>query len=206
MATFLEDLGNRYQGLFKCVRFRDLLKSNLFVLRTRCSPYGRGIPDIAAQAIDFPISLYGNEEVVSGTSGATPVSLPLPFYLGRPSLSSRLTANLQIVAAIISLLNDYVLSKGQPALGLLNPWLYTHGFEALFDISSGSNPGCNTDGFPAIDWWDPVRSTRLVTCSLSTWMTPGLRRSRVSERLTSATCRRFLMYICQTQQINFLMR
>jgi tripeptidyl-peptidase-1 len=57
------------------------------------------------------------------------------------------------------LLNDFLLSKGKAPLGFLNPWLYGQGFVGLglSDIMSGSNPGCNTEGFPAIDGWDPVR-------------------------------------------------
>ncbi|KAH9164921.1 hypothetical protein EDB89DRAFT_1858877, partial [Lactarius sanguifluus] len=66
------------------------------------------------------------------------------------------TANLQIVAGIISLLNDWLVLRGQPPLGFLNPWLYGGGLAALNDITEGSNPGCGTDGFTAIVGWDPV--------------------------------------------------
>src|SRR6266702_216055 len=107
-----------------------------------------------------------------------------PSYLARSSLSTRLTTNLQVVAGIISLLNDYLLSKGEEPLGFLNYWLYDGGSEAFLDITRGSNPGCETPGFSAIEGWDPVRSTRHVPSSLSTLGDPGLRRSRVSERLT----------------------
>jgi len=99
---------------------------------------------------------------LSGTSGSVPVRLfllLLPSYLGRLSLNTQLTANLQVVAGIISLLNDWLISRGQPPLGLLNPWLYGYGFLGLIDITSGSNPGCNTDGFSAVTGWDPVCST-----------------------------------------------
>ncbi|KAH9071521.1 subtilisin-like protein [Lactarius deliciosus] len=61
-----------------------------------------------------------------------------------------------IVAGIISLLNDYRLSQGKRPLGFLNPWIYGGGLEGFNDIVSGSNPGCNTDGFSAIVGWDPV--------------------------------------------------
>jgi tripeptidyl-peptidase-1 len=63
------------------------------------------------------------------------------------------------VAGIISLLNDYLISKGESPLGFLNPWLYGEFYSGLNDIKSGSNPGCGTDGFPAIIGWDPVRSS-----------------------------------------------
>ncbi|KAH9176064.1 hypothetical protein EDB89DRAFT_2128850 [Lactarius sanguifluus] len=39
---------------------------------------------------------------------------------------------------------------------LLNVLLYGICLEGLNDITSGSNPGCNTDGFSAIPGWDPV--------------------------------------------------
>ncbi|KAH8976607.1 subtilisin-like protein [Lactarius hatsudake] len=113
VSTFLQNLGNRYQGLYNAS--------------------GRGIPDIAAQAIGLPIFLNGNERKVSGTSAATP-----------------------IVAGIISLLNDWLILTGQGPLGFLNPWLYGRGSQGFTDITEGSNPGCNLDGFSAIAGWDPV--------------------------------------------------
>ncbi|KAH9040843.1 subtilisin-like protein [Lactarius hengduanensis] len=93
----------------------------------------RGIPDISAQARRFPVIFKGERRVGSGTSGSAP-----------------------IVAGIISLLNDYLISQGKVTLGFLNPWLYGTGMSGLTDITSGSNPGCNTDGFSAIEGWDPV--------------------------------------------------
>ncbi|KAH9005248.1 subtilisin-like protein [Lactarius hatsudake] len=113
VPTFLKDLGSRYQGFY--------------------NDSGRGIPDIAAQSIDFQIFLNGREQRESGTSIATPV-----------------------VAGIISLLNGWLISVGQDPLGFLNPWLYGRGLAALNDITEGSNPGCGTDGFSAIAGWDPV--------------------------------------------------
>ena len=93
------------------------------------------------------------------------------------------------MAGIISLLNDYLLSKGEEPLGFLNPWLYGDASDAFLDITRGSNPGCGTPGFSAVEGWDPVRSTRPPS-SFSRLDDPGLRRSRVSERLTSFKCRR----------------
>ncbi|KAH9054087.1 subtilisin-like protein [Lactarius vividus] len=113
VSTFLQDLGNQYKGFY--------------------SASGRGIPDIAAQAIGFPIFFNGNEQKESGTSLAAPV-----------------------VAGIISLLNDWLISTGQRPLGFLNPWLYGRGSRGLNDVTVGSNPGCNLDGFSAIVGWDPV--------------------------------------------------
>ncbi|KAH9035784.1 subtilisin-like protein [Lactarius pseudohatsudake] len=97
------------------------------------TPSGRGIPDISAQAVEYMIVVNTNVFPVSGTSCSTPTA-----------------------AGIISLLNDFLISEGKNPLGFLNPWLYGGGFRGLNDIRSGSNPGCNTDGFTAIAGWDPV--------------------------------------------------
>jgi len=64
------------------------------------------------------------------------------YSLRRPSLSTQLTANVQTVAGIVSLLNDYLLSTHRAPLGFLNPWLYK-------DLLGGN-------GFTAISGWDPV--------------------------------------------------
>ncbi|KAH8989488.1 subtilisin-like protein [Lactarius akahatsu] len=93
----------------------------------------RGFPDVSAQARRFTI-IHDNEFMfLRGTSCSTPV-----------------------VAGIISLLNDYQLSKNRPVLGFLNPWLYGTAIQGFNDITSGSNPGCGTDGFSAVPGWDPV--------------------------------------------------
>ncbi|KAH9053897.1 subtilisin-like protein [Lactarius vividus] len=113
VSTFLGNLGHQYSGLY--------------------NPDGRGIPDIAAQAMKIRFFYKGEELLAEGTSCSAP-----------------------IVAGVISLLNDYRLSQGRPPLGFLNPWLYGGGLNGLNDIVSGSNPGCDTNGFPAIVGWDPV--------------------------------------------------
>ncbi|KAH8985674.1 peptidase S8/S53 domain-containing protein [Lactarius akahatsu] len=53
VSTYLQDLGNRYQGLYNAS--------------------GRGFPDIAAQALGLPIFLEGKVYGVGGTSVATPI-------------------------------------------------------------------------------------------------------------------------------------
>ena len=68
----------------------------------------------------------------------------------------RLVSNVQTVAGIIALLNDFMITKGKKPLGFLNPWLYGGGREGFVDITSGSNPGCTTTGFTATEGWDPV--------------------------------------------------
>ena len=67
------------------------------------------------------------------------------------------------MAGIISLLNDYLLYRGKEPLGFANPWLYGLAVVGLNDITSGSNPGCGTEGFSAIAGWDPVRPAKLMS-------------------------------------------
>ncbi|KAJ7268625.1 family S53 protease [Mycena rebaudengoi] len=95
---------------------------------------GRGFPDVAAQAEHIQIQWRGAIELGDGTSASCP-----------------------IFASMISLLNDRLIAAGRPVLGFLNPLLYSeHGRAAFTDVTSGNNPGCNTDGFSASPGWDPL--------------------------------------------------
>jgi tripeptidyl-peptidase-1 len=94
---------------------------------------GRGFPDVAAQGQGFQVAVGGRFESVGGTSASSPT-----------------------FAGVVALLNDYLISQGKPTLGFLNPWLYSKGYQGLTDITSGSNPGCGTNGFTATAGWDPV--------------------------------------------------
>ncbi|KAJ5649639.1 uncharacterized protein N7484_003362 [Penicillium longicatenatum] len=113
---------------------------------------GRGFPDVSAHSL-YPwiaVVIEGEESLSGGTSAAAP-----------------------IFAGIIGLLNDARLRAGKPALGFLNPFLYSEGYKALNDIVDGSSYGCTgTDPqsdeevsgalvIPGAHWnatkgWDPV--------------------------------------------------
>ena len=138
----------------------DLTYSHINIIY---SESGRGIPDISAQALNF-ITYYKHRATpVYGTSVSAAVSLFLPLLTVRcSSLSTQLTANVQIAPGIIALLHDYELEQGKPPLGSLNPWLYSNGLKDLNDVKNRTNPGCNTIGFGAIEEWDPVRPASLV--------------------------------------------
>ena len=104
--------------------------------------------------------------VAVGTTCAVSVCLsliptPSGFRSALSILKHPTDANVQTVAGIFALLNDFLVSRNQLPLGFLNPLLYGDGLEGLTDIISGSNPGCGTDGFPATVGWDPVRTARL---------------------------------------------
>ncbi|KIJ28813.1 hypothetical protein M422DRAFT_189249 [Sphaerobolus stellatus SS14] len=95
---------------------------------------GRGFPDVSAQGENIVIVNAGKTGSVSGTSCASPV-----------------------FASVVSLLNDQLIAAGKSPLGFLNPFLYSAaGIGALTDITTGNNPGCNTNGFAAGIGWDPV--------------------------------------------------
>ncbi|KAH9160525.1 peptidase S8/S53 domain-containing protein [Lactarius sanguifluus] len=89
VLTFLSNLGGQYKGLF--------------------NPKGRGVPDIALQAMRFPIVLKNRRKKVSGTSCSTPTA-----------------------AGIIYLLNDYRISNGKPPLAFsMSCCCNTDGFSAV---------------------------------------------------------------------------
>ncbi|KAI0713828.1 family S53 protease [Earliella scabrosa] len=99
----------------------------------RFNTSGRGFPDVAAQKVDYEVVIDGSVSGVSGTSCSSPA-----------------------FASVISLINDRLAAAGKSPLGFLNPFLYSSGASALNDVTTGSNPGCGTNGFPAKAGWDPV--------------------------------------------------
>jgi tripeptidyl-peptidase-1 len=94
---------------------------------------GRAYPDVSAQGQGFQVVIGGRVSSVGGTSASAPTA-----------------------AAIFSLLNDYRISKGKATLGFLNPLIYSTAVSGFTDITSGSNPGCSTNGFTARAGWDPA--------------------------------------------------
>ncbi|EJF57619.1 family S53 protease-like protein [Dichomitus squalens LYAD-421 SS1] len=94
---------------------------------------GRGYPDISAAGVSYQVNIGGTVTDVSGTSASTP-----------------------FVASTVALLNDRLVAAGKAPMGFLNPFLYSTGASAFTDITTGNNPGCGTDGFPANEGWDPV--------------------------------------------------
>lgn len=98
-------------------------------------PSGRGFPDVSTSMMG-PLFFFEGELIThSGTGLAT-----------------------CIFSSVIALLNDGLISQGKPVMGFLNPFLYSVAPEVpiLNDVTSGSNPGCGTNGFSAKSGWDPV--------------------------------------------------
>lgn len=96
------------------------------------NPSGRGYPDLALVAVNYPIVAGSSNSAVLGTSASSPAT-----------------------AALFGLINDYRNSQGKPNLGFLNPTIYSSKVApALRDITSGNNKGCDSSGFPAKKGWD----------------------------------------------------
>ncbi|CDO69652.1 hypothetical protein BN946_scf184851.g40 [Trametes cinnabarina] len=94
--------------------------------------YGSGMV-AKPQGENFQVVIGGRVESVAGTSASSPT-----------------------FAGVIALLNDFRISRGKTPLGFLNPLIYSSGVGGFNDITSGSNPGCGTNGFTAGAGWDPV--------------------------------------------------
>ncbi|KAF2087709.1 alkaline serine protease AorO [Saccharata proteae CBS 121410] len=93
---------------------------------------GRGYPDVSAVGDNILIFNNGAPTLIGGTSASAPV-----------------------FAAILNRINEERLAVGKSTVGFVNPTLYANP-QVLNDITVGSNPGCNTDGFSVAKGWDPV--------------------------------------------------
>ncbi|KAI0661744.1 subtilisin-like protein [Cubamyces menziesii] len=95
---------------------------------------GRAIPDVSANGFPTAAVIDANYTIVGGSSAATP-----------------------IWAAVVVAINDARLAHGKGPVGHINHAIYSHLFaDAFHDVTNGTNPGCGTDGFPAMPGWDPV--------------------------------------------------
>ncbi|CAJ2505810.1 Uu.00g132040.m01.CDS01 [Anthostomella pinea] len=93
---------------------------------------GRAYPDVGAVGDRQVVYANGSWYLVGGTSLSSPVW-----------------------GAVLTLLNEERLTAGKSTVGYIHPVLYSHP-EVFNDVTSGSNPGCSTTGFPAAAGWDPV--------------------------------------------------
>lgn len=93
---------------------------------------GRAYPDVAAVGDRQVVYSNGSWWLVGGTSLSAPV-----------------------FAAVLTLVNEKRIEAGKGPIGFIHPIIYKHP-EAFNDITIGSNPGCNSTGFPTAKGWDPV--------------------------------------------------
>ncbi|KAJ7199962.1 peptidase S8/S53 domain-containing protein, partial [Mycena pura] len=95
---------------------------------------GRAYPDVSANGWPLVIAQGGEFVLSGGTSASAP-----------------------IFASIIAAVNDARIAVGKGPVGFINPALYSPAFRGAFnDVTVGSNPECQTQGFPAAPGWDPV--------------------------------------------------
>lgn len=87
----------------------------------------RCVPDVAAYSTGFYTVQDGNDQVIGGTSAATPV-----------------------VAGMLSSINDALIGEGHKPLGFANPFLYANE-DAFLDIIDGDN-----GGYAAVKGYDPA--------------------------------------------------
>lgn len=73
------------------------------------------LPDVSARHEGWVVANGDSDLYAVGTSMASP-----------------------IFASVIALLNNELLAAGKPALGFLNPWLYSTASAAFKDITAGS--------------------------------------------------------------------
>ncbi|PPQ70161.1 hypothetical protein CVT24_003888 [Panaeolus cyanescens] len=94
----------------------------------------RAYPDISANGANYMVAVNGVYHRVFGTSASAPV-----------------------IASIFTLINDARLASGKKPIGFANPALYSSLFsDTTTDITSGANWGCGSEGFKAVEGWDPV--------------------------------------------------
>ncbi|KAJ7834704.1 subtilisin-like protein, partial [Mycena olivaceomarginata] len=130
--------GGGFSSFFARPSYQNtLVGSYLANQNTKYAPWqtstGRAVPDVSARH-QGSIVQNGDSVAVGGTSMASPV-----------------------FASVIALLNNELIAAGKPALGFLNPWLYSTASAAFKDITAGtSNNGCGTGGYAAVSGWDPV--------------------------------------------------
>ncbi|KAJ7261226.1 subtilisin-like protein [Mycena rebaudengoi] len=94
----------------------------------------RAFPDISVNGANYVVARSGAFECAFGTSASTPV-----------------------VGAMLTMINDARLALGKKPIGFINPAIYSAAFQNAFhDITTGSNPGCGTEGFAAAEGFDPV--------------------------------------------------
>lgn len=109
---------------------------------------GRGYPDVAAiGGFTNPYCVLADHDTYVGVSGTS--------------------ASCSVVASIVAQLNNVRLSADKSPLGFMNPFLYENA-HCFNDINDHSTNHCvrdtqGTQGFAALDGWDPATGTMLLT-------------------------------------------
>jgi len=123
-----------YQKEAVATYLKNFRTNNFTSAAYNSSGTSRGLPDVAVNGARYVVAAEGEFLLEWGTSAASPV-----------------------MGAILAMINDARLAVGKSTIGFINPTIYSAPFRNAFnDITSGSNPGCGTDGFSTAVGWDPV--------------------------------------------------
>lgn len=131
------------------------------------SGVARGFPDVSANGANYVTAVDGEFSLSYGTSG----KFPLVFLQCRSSTLTCITekrhgqrtfwltrppaASAPVFASMINMINERRLKQGKGPVGFVNAALYANP-QVMQDIELGSNPGCGTNGFSAVEGWDPL--------------------------------------------------
>lgn len=125
----------------------------------------RGYPDVSANGAYYESVVDGTLQPVFGTSASSPT-----------------------FGSIITLINNERANAGKSSVGFINAVIYENP-SAFNDITSGTNPGCGTNGFSAVTGWDPVTGLGILSPNhiFSTSASPRDKGTKVNNimRLTS---------------------
>ncbi|OBT91678.1 hypothetical protein VE01_10336 [Pseudogymnoascus verrucosus] len=92
-----------------------------------------GYPDVSLNAQSYITGIVGGFQAFTGTSASSPT-----------------------FGAMITLINGARIAAGTGPVGFINPVLYEHREEIFNDVVEGHTSGCGTDGFTAVEGWDPA--------------------------------------------------
>jgi tripeptidyl-peptidase-1 len=92
----------------------------------------RGFPDVSANGANYVTAVDGKFSLSFGTSASAPT-----------------------FGAIVNLINEQRIAANKSPVGFINPALYANP-QVLNDVTNGNNPGCGTEGFKAVQGWDPL--------------------------------------------------
>ncbi|CCI48855.1 unnamed protein product [Albugo candida] len=149
------DLFRRPAYQYEAVQsYLDRLRDGNSSILQRFNQAGRAYPDISALGHGFPVYINGMVSLTDGTSVSAP-----------------------IVASMVIRMNEWLLNRGEPMLGFLNPFLYQmlqvcpHVFNDILhgdNACGGMEMECCKQGHYAMEGWDATSG--VGTMRVSSWM------------------------------------
>ena len=115
---------------------------------------GRGIPDVR-DAITMIFLSNASVILTTHLQVAANGDNSAIYNAGEFQRSGGTSASTPIFASVVNRINEERLKAGKKPVGFMNPTLYKNP-QILNDITNGTNPGCLTKGFSAVEGWDPV--------------------------------------------------